>query len=254
MSTSTRGGGFLQTVTLDIAPGADRAAYPLSLPVVTGLADAGGLTLDPAVTFLLGDNGTGKSTLVEAIAAAAGFNPEGGSTGLRFVTRPTESDLHQHLRVRRPAGRRPRGGFFLRAESFFNVASALAQSEEEEPGLLAAYGGRDLHQMSHGESFLQVANERFHGGGLYILDEPEAALSARGQLALLARLHDITSAGAQVICATHSPILTALPGALLVQIDDDGLHQVDYDDAEPVQLTREFLAAPGRFLRHLLEP
>jgi predicted ATPase len=238
-------GGFLRWVELDDA--APRRGYPYSLPVVAALRTAGRWDLDPAVTFLIGDNGTGKSTLVEAVAVAAGFNPEGGSVHFRFATRPTESELGQHLRLVRGV-RKPRSGFFLRAESFYNVATEVDQLGELDP-----YGGRSLHERSHGESLLALAVHRFGPRGLYLLDEPESALSVHGCLALLVRMVDLVKAGSQFIVATHSPILLSYPGAAIWQIAGDGaMRRVDYDDADPVRMHRDFLADPGRYLHHLL--
>ncbi len=241
-------GGFLRWVELD-EDGADPAAYPFALPVVTGLRKAGRLELDPKVTFLIGDNGTGKSTLIEAMAVAAGFNPEGGSPNFSFATRATESVLGEHLRLVRGLGK-PRTGFFLRAESFYNVATEI-----ENLGMERAYGGRSLHERSHGESFLDLVGHRFGPQGLYLLDEPEAALSVYGCLAVIARIQELTAQGSQFVIATHSPILLAAPGARILQIDaDGGISRVGYDDAEPVALTRSFLAEPQLYLRHLLAP
>ena len=242
--------GFLRHIRLDA--GTDTGRYPFTLPVVTQLARAGGLELDPGVTFLIGDNGTGKSTLVEALAVAAGFNAEGGSQSFRFTTRATESSLGEHL-VLRWGFTKPRTGFFLRAESFYNVATEIDRLDKEGPyPLLPAYGGRSLHERSHGESFLDLVTHRFGPGGLYLLDEPEAALSVRGCLALVARIADLIARGSQFIVATHSPILLAVPGARILQIDSSGqIQRVSYDEADPVVLTRGFLTDPDRFLHHL---
>jgi predicted ATPase len=169
------------------------------------------------------------------------------------VTRASESSLGDHLIVRWGA-HKPRNGFFLRAESFYNVATEVDRlAREAGPPLLPAYGGRSLHERSHGESFLNLVAHRFGPNGLYVLDEPEAALSVRGCLALLARIDELVGQGSQFIVATHSSILLAVPGARILQIDDTGrIERVSYDDAEPVSLTRSFLAEPDRFLRHLL--
>jgi predicted ATPase len=239
-------GGFLRWIELaETPPGPPR--YPFTLPVVAGLRDAGRLELDPAVTFLIGDNGTGKSTLIEAIAVATGFNPEGGTTNFRFATRSTESPLGRYLTVVRGVGK-PRTGFFLRAESFYNVVSEI-----DALGVQGAYGGQSLHERSHGESFLDLAAHRFGPRGLYLLDEPEAALSVQGCLALITRIRDLVDAGSQFVIATHSPVLLAAPGARILQIDAEGrIDRVSYDEAQPVEWTRSFLADPQRYLHYLL--
>jgi predicted ATPase len=220
---------------------------------VAWLAGSGGLDLAPGVTFLVGENGSGKSTLVEAIAVAAGFNPEGGSQNFRFATRASESSLGDHL-VLTWGTRKPRTGFFLRAESYYNVASEIERLDQEPgPSLLASYGGVSPHERSHGESFVDLITHRFGPRGLYLLDEPEAALSVRGCMAVLALLADRIERGCQFVVATHSPILLALPGATIYEIAEDGrIDQVTFDQALPVRLTRDFLAAPQRYLRHLL--
>ncbi|APU16575.1 MULTISPECIES: AAA family ATPase [Actinoalloteichus] len=242
--TST--GGFIQQIKLD--PASDTGRYPFTLPVVRHLTRRRELDLHPQVTFLVGDNGTGKSTLIEAAAVAAGFNAEGGTQSFRFATRASESSLGDHL-IMRWGIRKPRTGFFLRAESFYNVATEIERLEVGH-----AYGGVPLHERSHGESFLDVMTHRFGPDGLYVLDEPEAALSVRGCLALITRIGDLTRQGCQFLIATHSPILLAVPGAQILQIDSDGeIDEVTYDEAEPVALTRGFLAQPEGFLRHLLE-
>jgi predicted ATPase len=199
------------------------------------------------VTLLCGDNGSGKSTLIEAIAVAAGFNPEGGTTSFNFATRATESSLGGHLTLVRTAGRRPRTGFFLRAESYYNVATEI-----ERLGVTGSYGGVSPHQRSHGESFLDLVAHRFGPGGLYLLDEPEAALSVQGCLALLLRIADLVADGSQFVIATHSPVLLACPGATILEIGPGGgIEPVGFDQAEPVAMTRAFLADPARFLGRL---
>ena len=239
--------GFLRSASLLREEVGDFGAYPFSIPAIRTLDT---LELDSKVTFLVGPNGSGKSTLVEAIAVAAGFNPEGGSQSFNFSTRASHSVLHDHIRLTRGV-RRPRSGYFLRAESFFNVASAIDRLEEEGGGLLAAYGGRSLHEQSHGESFLALVTNRFGPDGLYILDEPEAALSVPGNLALLKEMHDLAEQGAQFIVATHSPILMGYPGALIYALDDEGFEQTAWEDTESYQLTRSFLEGRERFFRHL---
>jgi predicted ATPase len=229
--------------------------YPFTLPAVSSLDRSGGLELGPGVTFLVGENGTGKSTLVEAVAVAAGVNPEGGSQNFRFASRASESSLGAHL-VLTWGTTKPRTKFFLRAESYYNVATEIERLDAE-PGsgsLLAAYGGTSPHERSHGESFVDLITHRFGPRGLYLLDEPEAALSVRGCLAVLARLAELTEQGCQFVVATHSPVLLALPGATILEIHDDGsVERVNYDNALPVRLTRDFLGSPETYVRHLLE-
>ncbi len=216
--------------------------YPFSLPAVRALKE---LTFRSPVTFLVGENGSGKSTLLEAIAAAWGFNPEGGSRSFLFATQPSHSPLHQHLRMVRNPGR-PSDGFFLRAESFYNVAT-----EVDRLGMESAYGGLSLHEQSHGESFLAVFMDRFFGGGLYLLDEPEAALSPARQLSVLLRMHDLVRQKSQFIVATHSPILIGFPGADILLLDEGGIRRVAYEETEHYVVTREFLNARERMLAEL---
>jgi len=226
-------------------------AYPFSLPAVRALDT---LELHPKMTFLVGENGSGKSTLMEAMAVAMGFNAEGGSRNFNFSTHASHSDLYNHLRIAR-GFRRPRTEFFLRAESFFNVATNI-QRMDEEPGpggsVIASYGGKSLHAQSHGESFMALLMHRFGGNGLYLLDEPEAALSPQRQLAVLARIHDLVRQESQFIIATHSPILMAYPDAYIYQCDGEGIRRIAYEETEHFQVTRDFLANPQRMLDILL--
>lgn len=219
------------------------ASYPFSIPAVRALDE---LPLAAKVTCLVGENGAGKSTLIEAIAVVAGFNAEGGTKNFRFATRRSESELHRFLRVVR-GPKRERDGFFLRAESFFNVSTQI-----DDLGVGERYGGVSLHERSHGESFLALAQHRFGADGLYLLDEPEAALSPGRQLAFLAIVHDLVERrGAQFVIATHSPILLAYPGALIYQLDAGGIRPIAYEDTEHYQITRDFLASPARFFKTL---
>src|SRR5712692_1529426 len=219
-------------------------AYPFSIPAIRELDE---LPLDPHVTLFAGENGSGKSTLVEAIAVAAGFNAEGGSRNVTVSTRASHSVLHRHLRLVRGT-RRPKTGYFLRAESFFNVATYI--EDLRDPGITHAYGG-PLHEKSHGESFISLVTNRFGPNGLYILDEPEAALSMRGNLALMRRMHDLVAEGSQFIVSTHSPILLGYPGAKIYVLSEDGIAERRYEDTDVVTLTRSFLEDRDAFLRHL---
>src|SRR6266550_3989077 len=203
-------------------------SYPFSIPAIRGLDE---LRLDSALTLFAGENGSGKSTLVEAIAVAAGFNPEGGSRSVTVSTRASHSVLHKYVRLVRST-RRPRTGFFLRAESFFNVATYI--EELRDPAITNAYGGA-LHEKSHGESFISLVTNRFGPNGLFILDEPEAALSLRGNLALMRRIHDLVAQGSQFV------------------ISDDGLIETAYERTEVVELTRAFLSDRHEFLHHLFD-
>ena len=214
---------------------------------------AGGLQLHPKVTYLIGENGSGKSTLLEAIAVAAGMNPEGGSSNFAYSTRNSHSPLGQAVRLTRGI-ERPRTDFFLRAESLFTAATYLEELPDS-PGhapALAAYGGTSLHEQSHGESFLAVMLNRFGPKGFYVMDEPEAALSTQNCLTCLRRIHELVLDGSQFVIATHSPIVLAYPDAQIYACDEDGLAAVDYEDAGPVRLTRSFLSARERFLAELL--
>lgn len=234
----------------DIVQSSDR--YPFSLPAVRELDT---LDLHPKMTFFIGENGSGKSTLLEAIAVSVGFNPEGGTKNFRFGTRGSHSNLHEHLRVAKGV-RRPKDGFFLRAESFFNVATEIENLDAEPsfgPPVIGSYGGRSLHEQSHGESFLALVTNRFGGKGLYILDEPEAALSPQRQLAVLSRIHDLACDESQFIIATHSPILMAYPDAWIYEFSREGVRRVAYEDTEHFQVTRDFLANPKRMLDVLLD-
>jgi predicted ATPase len=229
----------------------DVARYPFSLPAVRGLLNE--LELHSKVTFFIGENGSGKSTLVEAIALAPGFNAEGGSRNFRFSTRPSESELHTCIRLVRGI-HRPRDGFFLRAESYFNVATEIERLDAEPgpaPPILPAFGGRSLHEQSHGESFFALLQNRFRGDGFYVLDEPEAALSPARQLAFLARLNQLVGMGSQFVIATHSPILMAYPEARLLELGQDGIRKVAYEDTEHFKVTRDFLLRRERMLREL---
>lgn len=226
---------------IELKEDAPTEGFPWDLAAVRAIDR---LEFSTPVTFLVGENGTGKSTLMEAIAVAAGFNPEGGARNLRFSARRTESALHEELRLAWYA-RRQRT-FFLRAETFFNMASAY-----ENLGLGVNDPVGQLHDRSHGEQFLDVARSRFGPGGLFLMDEPESALSFTSQLALMRMMHDYSDEGSQFIVATHSPILVTFPQATILLLDDDGIRPVSLDDAPPYSDTKAFLNAPESFLRHL---
>ena len=225
--------------------------YPFSIPAILHLSE---LSLHPKVTFLVGENGSGKSTLLEAIAVACGFNPEGGSRNFTFNTRASHSELANYLTaVREPA--KPTDGFFFRAESFFNLATEIERLDEDWKGnpLINSYGGTYLHEQSHGESFFSLFMHRFRGNSLFILDEPEAALSPNRQLALLKRMDDLVKAGSQFIIATHSPLLIAYPDSKVITLSEEGCHTLPYDETDVYVITKQFLNNPQMMIKSLLE-
>ncbi|MFC0626862.1 AAA family ATPase [Kribbella deserti] len=222
-----------------VAPGRE---WPHTIPAVAQLL-RDGLDLSPGVTFLVGENGAGKSTLVEAIAIAFGMSPEGGSTGARLSTRESESPLSGQIRLTRGAGA-ARWGFFLRAETMHGYYTYL----ENNPG---AYDP-NFHEMSHGESFLEILRSRFDSPGLYCLDEPESALSFSSSLALVGVLNELANGGAQVLCATHSPVVASVPGARILEVGEWGIRETTWADLELVQNWKAFLQSPNRYLRHII--
>lgn len=229
----------------------DATLYPFALPAVRGLAR---LEFHPKVTFLVGENGAGKSTLLEAVAVASGLNPEGGSRNFNFATRKSHSALADYLRLARPPATAA-DSYFLRAESFYNVATNIEKLDRARgpgPPVISAYGGTSLHEQSHGESFFALFRHRFGAHGLYLMDEPEAALSPARQLQFLALLHQYLALGCQFVIATHSPIVLAYPDATIYQLDSEGLRAVAYTATEHYQITRAFMSNPDRALRELL--
>lgn len=228
-------------------------SYLCQIPAVQYLMSHPQLSFTSNVTFLVGENGTGKSTLVEAIALAYGFNGEGGSKNFHFSTQKTCSELWENLTLVKSG--LAKDGYFLRAESFYNLATNLDAMDEVpaySPKLISNYGGKSLHALSHGESFLALIQNRFGGNGLYILDEPEAALSPTRQLALLAEMDRLVKENSQFIIATHSPILMAFPEAQILQLSESGIEEVSYRETENYMVTRQFLEKPEQMLKHLL--
>ncbi len=226
--------------------------YPFSLPIVKYFED---IDLNPSVTFIVGENGSGKSTLLEAIAVSLGFNPEGGTRNFGFNTRESHSDLYKYLRIAKGI-KRPKTGFFLRAESFFNVATEIEQLDEDPwggPPIIDSYGGISLHEQSHGESFFSLMRNRFGSKGLYILDEPEAALSPNKQMAMITLMNDLIKKGSQFIISTHSPILLSYPKSTIYEIRDKGLERVDYEDTDTFAITKQYLNNYQSMLKILLE-
>ena len=222
---------------------APRNQWPQTLPPVRQLLDQG---LDfGAATVFVGENGSGKSTLIEAIALGYGLSPEGGSTGAQHSTRATESGLEKHLQLVRNIGA-SRRGYFLRAETMHGFYTYLEQNptlRRKDP---------EFHTMSHGESFLELIEDRFREGGLWVLDEPESALSFSGCLALVGILKDLMAQGdSQVIMSTHSPLLASLPGADIYEVGPWGLRHSAWDELDLVTNWRSFMILPERYLRHL---
>ena len=210
----------------------DFSRHPFNIPAVRDIAR---LDFHPAITFFTGENGAGKSTVLEALALALGYNAEGGSKFAHFQTADTRDDLYAHLRlIRSPPV--PKDGYFLRAESFFNVVSNRRQIGYEQD-----YDGSTLHGNSHGEAFLSVLLHRLSGNGLYLMDEPEAALSPARQMAVLRAFDRLVRQHSQLIIATHSPILLAYPNARIYRFDQSGIREIAYEDSEPYRMTRDFL-------------
>lgn len=243
---------YLRTATLlrENVPSFDE--YPFSLQVVR---DFSSMEFHPKVTFIIGENATGKSTLLEALAVKWGFNPEGGTKNFGFSTRASHSCLHEYMRLTK-GYKQAEDGFFLRAESFFNVGTAIENLDREPaPGhpIINSYGEVSLHEQSHGEAFFALILHRFGGKGLYILDEPEAALSPRRQMAMLARIHQLVQDDSQFIIATHSPILMAYPDAKIICLGEKGLQEVEYTKTDHYIDARNFLNDHKKMLDILLE-
>ena len=229
-------------------PALQGPGFPWDVPAVAGVAS---LRLDAPITLLAGDNGTGKSTIVEAVAAAMGFSDQGGELVRPMALPPVPRPVLGGALAPALSATKPRDGYFLRAESFFNVA-ALVDEGGGRAADLSLYGDVPLHRQSHGQAFLALAANRFGGENLYVLDEPEAALSVSGALALLAVMVRAAESGAQFIVATHSPVLLACPGARIYELDDGGASEREWEELDAVRLTRAFLDAPERFVRAAL--
>ncbi|HTG67908.1 MAG TPA: AAA family ATPase [Candidatus Udaeobacter sp.] len=243
-------GIYLRSVKLlrEAVPSFD--AYPFHLSAIQSLDQ---LDFHPKVTYIVGENGMGKSTLMEAIAVGLGFNPEGGTINFNFSTAATHSELHQYLRLARSVNK-PRDGFFFRAESYYNLATNIDQLDREGgPGgrIIDSYGGKSLHQQSHGESFFATFLHRFNGNGLYMMDEPEAALSPFRQMAMLSRIHQLVLQHSQFIIATHSPILMAYPDAVIYNLTPDGIERISLEETDHYMLMKQFINNRERMLQEL---
>lgn len=225
--------------------------YPFNVPAVHGLDE---LPLHKKVTFFIGENGTGKSTLLEAIAVCYGFNPEGGSRNFNFETYRSHSELSNYLLLTKGV-RHPRDGYFLRAESYYNLATNIEEMDNVPayaPPIKYSYGG-SLHECSHGESFFALLNNRLGGHGVYMFDEPEAALSPQRQLAMLCRVDDLVKQDSQLIIATHSPILTAYPDCFIYAFSEKGIQQTTYEQTDNYQITKQFLNNYRNLMGELLD-
>ena len=231
----------------------EQNSYLNALPIIKYLSNKITLSFSSPVTFFVGENGTGKSTLLEAIAVAYGFNAEGGSRNFTFSTNATHSELYKHITISKRDF--AKDGFFLRAESLYNVATNIDDMDSApsfDPPIIEGYGGVSLHHQSHGESFLSIVQNRFFGNGLCILDEPEAALSPMRLLTLMVEMNELVKKDSQFIIATHSPILMAFPHAEILQFSKNGIQRVNYQDTEHYQVTKRFLENPDKMLNYLL--
>lgn len=241
---------YIRSVQLDRENIESYSEYPFCLPAIHNLYE---LKLHPKVTFIVGENGTGKSTILEAIATSYGFNPEGGTKNFNFSSMSTHSNLYNHIKLIKGV-KKPKDGFFLRAESFYNVATNIDELDKElsgGPKVIESYGGRSLHEQSHGESFFALFLNRFGGNGIYILDEPEAALSPTRQMSMLTRLHELVNRGSQFIIATHSPIIMAYPDSVIYELKDD-FQIVKYEETEHYQVMKSFLNNTQKMLDILM--
>lgn len=228
--------------------------YLKRLPIISNLKKIGELELTKPVTIFVGENGVGKSTLIEGLAVAMGFNAEGGSVNFSFSTKESHSNLHEYITVSR-GWRKQKDGFFLRAESFYNVASNIDDLDNGPGGLpiILSYGGLSLHEQSHGESFMALVENRFFGNGLYILDEPEAALSPMRLMELICYIKNLVDNNSQFIISTHSPILMTFPDAEVIEITQEEIRSVDYKETEHFLITKRFMDSPEQMIKNLLD-
>lgn len=227
----------------------DEDSYLNDIPVLTGTKK---LIFKSPITFFAGENGTGKSTLLEAIAVACGFSAEGGTLNYSFSTYDSHSPLYKALKIAKGA-KRPSFSYFLRAESFYNVATKTEEYRDKpESVYYSKYGGKSFHAQSHGESFFSLIGA-FSPNGLYILDEPEAALSPQKQLAVLSEIYSLANVGAQFIIASHSPILLGIPGAQILSFDGERIEPCEYTQTESYKVTEMFIKNREHLLRYLLE-
>lgn len=231
----------------------NQSDYPFDVFAVQEILRRGELSFERPVTFLSGDNGTGKSTILEAIAVAYGINPEGGSQNFNFQTMNSHSNLHDFIRLVRK-GKIPKTKFFLRSETYYNVASEIDyMAQDDGAAAFSSYGGKSLHTRSHGEGLLSIIENRFGKDGFYLLDEPEAGLATNRQYTLLREIHRLVQTGCQIIIATHSPILLAYPDATIYQFSEEGLENIPLEETIAFKETKIFYDDPERMLHYLLK-
>jgi len=242
--------GFVLSVSQNPEYSPDWDSFPFTLPIARKL---GVLKLHRAVTFLIGENGSGKSTFLEAIAVRMDFNETGGEANGNFGVRPVDGGLHDGISLLRSNFRRPGDCFFMRAETVFDFATQLDRDAVDDLRLLRRYGNRSLHARSHGEAFLAIVQNRLKKESFFLLDEPEAALSPNRQLTVLKEIDWLVRAGCQFVIATHSPILMSYPDSLMYELGPDGFKPTTWQETEHFQLTKSFLDHPDAFLRHLIE-
>jgi predicted ATPase len=242
---------FVKSVYLNDELISSYDSFPLNLPVIRNFQE---IFFHPNVTYIIGENGMGKSTLLEGIAISLGFNPEGGTLNFNFSNYDSHSNLDHYLRVVKGVYR-PSDHFFFRAETFYNVATNIEELDREPGGtrIIESFGGKSLHQQSHGEAFFAAFIERFQGNGLYILDEPEAALSPLRQMSMLTRIHDLVHFGSQFIISTHSPIIMAYPDAKVIELTEDGIRETKLEDTNHYQMMKQFFDDKERMLHHLFQ-
>ena len=241
---------YIRNVILERSKINNFSEYPFNIPAIKNLEN---IEINDKVTFFIGENGTGKSTLVESIAISFGFNPEGGSQNFNFSTYKSHSALSEYIHLSKGI-LRPKDGYFLRAESFYNVASNIEELDlipSYSPPIKDSYGG-SLHECSHGESFFALLNNRLGGNGLYIFDEPEAALSPQRQLSMLCKINELINKNSQIIIATHSPILMSYPNSIIYNLSDRGIEKIEYEETDHYKVTKNFLNNYKGLLKHLL--
>lgn len=243
---------YIKSLDLKVGDVPSYASFPFNLPVIRNFKE---LYFHPNVTYIVGENGMGKSTLLEGIAIKLGFNPEGGTLNFNFSNYDSHSNLAQYLRLSKGT-HKAKDNFFFRAETFYNLATnieELDQAPSFDAKIIDSFGGTSLHKQSHGESFFAAFTHRFQGNGLYILDEPEAALSPLRQMSMLARMHELVNEGSQFIISTHSPIIMAYPNSKIIQLSEEGMEETTLEETSHFKLMKQFIDDKDRLLHHLFQ-